>query len=40
MERIEADVVVIGSGIGGMCAASLLAHEGDKTVVQENLFLL
>jgi phytoene dehydrogenase-like protein len=40
MERIEADVVVIGSGIGGMCAAALLAHAGYRTVVVENLALV
>jgi len=40
MERMQADVVVIGSGIGGMCAAALLAHAGYRTVVLENLALL
>lgn len=29
------DAVIIGSGIGGLCAAALLAKEGKKTVVLE-----
>ena len=33
MERIDADVVVIGSGIGGLCAAALLAHAAAQTVL-------
>ena len=40
MERIEADVAVIGSGIGGMCAAALLAHGGYRTIVLESLAFL
>lgn len=40
MDRTDADVVVIGSGIGGMCAAALLAHTGYKTVVIEHLAML
>ena len=31
------DVVVIGAGIGGMCAAALLSHNGYKTLVVERL---
>jgi len=30
MKRENYDVVVIGSGIGGMCAAALLTQEGLK----------
>ncbi|MFI5395709.1 MAG: phytoene desaturase family protein [Candidatus Binatia bacterium] len=40
MDRSATDVVVIGSGIGGMCAAALLAHAGYRTVVLERLALL
>ena len=32
MERLEADVVVIGSGIGGMCAARVHTHECQATI--------
>lgn len=31
------DVVVIGSGIGGICAAALLAHEGYRTLLVEKM---
>jgi phytoene desaturase len=37
MEITNYDVVVIGSGIGGLSAAVLLAHGGYKTLVVENL---
>ena len=33
-------MVVIGSGIGGMCSAAILAHAGFNTVVLENLSFL
>lgn len=34
------DVVVIGSGVGGMCSAALLAHAGYRVLVAEQLQLL
>lgn len=37
MKRENYDVVVIGSGMGGMCAAALLTQEGYKTLVVERL---
>jgi len=40
MERMEADIAVIGSGVGGMCSAALLAHAGYSTVVLEGLSFL
>jgi len=39
MKRENYDIVVIGSGIGGMCAAALLSHEGYRTLVVEKLAL-
>ena len=36
----ETDVVVIGSGIGGLCCAALLAHYGLKVIVCESHTLL
>ena len=40
MEQEKYDVVVIGSGIGGMGAAALLSHWGYKTLVAEKLDLI
>jgi phytoene dehydrogenase-like protein len=40
MKQDKYDVVTIGSGIGGMCAAALLAHGGYKTLVVEKLPLI
>jgi phytoene dehydrogenase-like protein len=37
MNNKHVDVLVIGSGIGGMCAAAYLAHRGYKTLVTEAL---
>lgn len=37
MEKKACDCVVIGSGIGGMCAAAKLACSGYKTIVIEKL---
>jgi len=40
MERKTCDCVVIGSGIGGMCAAAKLAVSGYKTIMIEKLPML
>ena len=37
MKQKRVDVAIIGSGIGGLCAATLLAHRGYNTVVVEKL---
>ncbi|GAI07224.1 unnamed protein product [marine sediment metagenome] len=37
MQQQKYDVVVIGSGIGGLCAAALLSYRGYKTLVVEKL---
>ncbi|MFH2012558.1 MAG: FAD-binding protein [Pseudomonadota bacterium] len=37
MKKVECDIVVIGSGIGGTTAAALLAKEGFKTIIVEKL---
>ncbi|HUT70981.1 MAG TPA: NAD(P)/FAD-dependent oxidoreductase [Desulfatiglandales bacterium] len=34
---LSCDVLIIGSGMGGMCAAALLANEGYKVLVAERL---
>ena len=36
MAQNEYDVIIIGSGIGGMAAAALLAKKGVKTLVIES----
>jgi phytoene dehydrogenase-like protein len=40
MEKKTCDCVVIGSGIGGLCAAAKLAHSGYRTIVIEKLPIL
>jgi len=40
MEKKTCDCVVIGSGIGGLCAAAKLAYSGYKTMVIEKLPIL
>ena len=37
MRSKQVDVLVIGSGIGGMCAAAYLAHKGYEVLVTEAL---
>lgn len=37
MKQEKYDVVVIGSGVGGICSAALLAHAGYRTLVVERL---
>lgn len=40
MRKGNFDVVVVGAGFGGMCAAARLAHRGYKTLVIDRLSLL
>lgn len=35
MAEKQVDVLVIGSGIGGMCAGAYLAHKGYRVLVAE-----
>jgi phytoene dehydrogenase-like protein len=37
MNSRQVDVLVIGSGIGGMCAAAYLSHKGYQILVTEAL---
>lgn len=37
MEQGSYDVVVVGSGVGGLCSAALLSHSGYKVLVVEAL---
>ncbi len=39
-ERLEADVMVVGGGLSGLAAASLLAEEGLKVVLAESMGVL
>lgn len=40
MKRSKVDAVVIGSGVGGLCAAARLVHQGMKVTVLERLPIL
>ena len=40
MRKANFDVVVVGAGFGGMCAAARLVHRGYKTLLPERLSLL
>lgn len=40
MRQENCDVLVLGSGIGGLCSAALLAHKGYKVLVVEKLPLI
>jgi phytoene dehydrogenase-like protein len=37
MSEQKVDVLIIGSGIGGLCAGALLAREGYRVLVTERL---
>lgn len=40
MKRSKVDAIVIGSGVGGLCAAAKLVHQGMKVAVFERLPVL
>ena len=40
MDKVRSDVVVIGSGIGGLCAGALLAHGGYRVTILEKMPIL
>jgi len=33
--KLQYDAIVIGSGVGGSCAAALLAHSGKRVLLAE-----